>query len=695
MTLPSLAGCEDAYSLAEAVAQLCPNPSPEKDGWRAKCPAHQGKTDTSLSITPTDDRILLKCFGGCESVEIVRALGLTMADLFVATPRPLREKRRIVKIYDYVDMHGHVLHQTVRYEPKFFLQRRPDAAHHGEYLWNLDGIETVLYHLPEILEAVALDKIIYVVEGEKDADTLQARGLNATCNPMGAKKWRKNYSETLRGAQVVLLPDFDVPGMAHAAFVAEALKDIAASTKIIADFHTNIPGSDITDWFASGGTLEEFEAITASAPCYISGQAGAPAVVAGDAPRPPPLPARAACKAPHLSTWLGAYVAHSTYWAPRAAPGFHIAVGLWVLSTIAARRIVLHMGSTDLFPTLFLALVSESTHWTKTTAAAIGVRLVRRAGCGHLLSPDRTTPQFLLKLMAGVVPQEYAKKDLDEQEEMRKAYGFSAQRGWFYEEWGGMLHQMRRIDSPQAELNKLLIVLEGGAPTFETGTIARGLERINNPYLALLGNATPHDLLPFMGEGDAWWHDGFWPRFVCVTPPAGVQPVRTPRPREAYTLPGDLVLPLSAWHARLGSPTVSIEEIKEESGKRTGEWKGSISNFPQHTMLLDTATYDAYETYNDALMDVTQAGDVPPDLSPWYSRAHEKALRVAMLLASIEGHDTITLPYWQEAQCLVEDWRTNLHELVGTLASDGPPTRQTRRRLKLERRADGATRFGF
>jgi hypothetical protein len=365
-----------------------------------------------------------------------------------------------------------------------------------------------------------------------------------------------------------------------------------------------------------------------------------------------------------------------------------MAVGLWVLSTVAARRIVVHMGSQDIYPTLFIALVAESTHWTKTTAASLGVRVLRRAGCGHLLGPDRTTPQFLLKLMSGVVSQDYGRKCQEEQDAMREAYGFAAQRGWFYEEWGGMLHQMRRVDSPQAELNKLLIVLEGGADSFESGTIQRGLERIKNPYLALLGNATPHDLMPFMGEGDAWWHDGFWPRFVCVTPPYGQAPLTTPRPRETYTNPLQLVRSLEAWHKRLGNPHVTIEEGVEASGKRTGIWVGSVIGFPQHDLTVEPAVLDAYEGYNEALLDIARHGDVNEDLGPWYARAHEKALRVAMLLASVDQHTTISLPYWQEAQCLVEGWRRNLHDLIGEVGETGQTTRQGGRRLRLEKRIE-------
>lgn len=53
-------------------------------GYSAKCPAHDGKHDNSLSITSGDDgRVLLKCFAGCSSEEVVKSLGLTMKDLFL------------------------------------------------------------------------------------------------------------------------------------------------------------------------------------------------------------------------------------------------------------------------------------------------------------------------------------------------------------------------------------------------------------------------------------------------------------------------------------------------------------------------------------------------------------------------------------------------------------------------------------
>lgn len=48
----------------------------------AKCPSHDDGSP-SLSIKETDDgTLLVHCFAGCESPEVVEAVGMTLSDLF-------------------------------------------------------------------------------------------------------------------------------------------------------------------------------------------------------------------------------------------------------------------------------------------------------------------------------------------------------------------------------------------------------------------------------------------------------------------------------------------------------------------------------------------------------------------------------------------------------------------------------------
>lgn len=257
----------DAAELAAILTRHCEDPHPDKQGWRARCPAHQGASNTSLSLVPAADRVLLHCFAGCTPTAIVQAMGLPLAALFLQ-PRQTNGLGKIQAIYDYHAADGTLLFQVVRYAPKTFRQRRPNPARPGEYLYNLQGIEPVLYRLPELLEAVHAGATLHLPEGEKDVDALWALGLAATCNPMGAGKWKDRYSETLRGAQVVLCPDNDAPGRQHAQQVARALHGIAASVKVV-----ELPGlpvkGDVSDWLASGGTKEALEALVASTSAWV------------------------------------------------------------------------------------------------------------------------------------------------------------------------------------------------------------------------------------------------------------------------------------------------------------------------------------------------------------------------------------------------------------------------------------------
>lgn len=265
--------CPDAHSLAQALAHLCQRPETCTDGWIACCPSHDDNTP-SLHITPADDKVLLHCFAGCASTAIMAALGLSEADLFVQHHD--EPTQRITAIYNYTDVEGTLVHQTVRFEPKKFSQRRPDPDKAGAFVWNLKTIEPVLYHLPDVIEAIAVQQPIYLVEGEKDADLLHSKGLIATCNPMGAGKWRSSYTETLRGANVVILADHDTTGHRHAEEVAQALLGVARTIKVIDALHTDKPGSDVSDWLAAGGTREEFEAFVETAPLYEVGPNQAP-----------------------------------------------------------------------------------------------------------------------------------------------------------------------------------------------------------------------------------------------------------------------------------------------------------------------------------------------------------------------------------------------------------------------------------
>lgn len=177
-------------------------------------------------------------------------------------PRPAPGPRVAVATYDYIDEHGEVVFQVVRYEPKTFRQRRrarpgddPKDIRDG-WVWSVKGIALVPYRLPELLEDLAADRAVMIVEGEKDVDALRLRGIPATCNPMGAGKWSADLDRHFRGADVIILPDNDEPGRKHRDLVAGRLAGIASRVRSL-DLPGLSPKGDAADWLDAGGSAEE------------------------------------------------------------------------------------------------------------------------------------------------------------------------------------------------------------------------------------------------------------------------------------------------------------------------------------------------------------------------------------------------------------------------------------------------------
>jgi 5S rRNA maturation endonuclease (ribonuclease M5)/predicted RNA-binding Zn-ribbon protein involved in translation (DUF1610 family) len=156
---------------------------------------------------------------------------------------------KIVATYDYTDESGNLLYQVCRLVPKDFRQRRPDG--NGGWIWNMQGVTRVLYRLSEVLKA----QRVCITEGEKDADNLSKLGFTATCNSGGAKKWRSEDSEVLRGKDVLIFGDDDADGRKR---VEQVIKSLQGKAKSIT--HITFPAHDISDYIKSFPSLDEAKA---------------------------------------------------------------------------------------------------------------------------------------------------------------------------------------------------------------------------------------------------------------------------------------------------------------------------------------------------------------------------------------------------------------------------------------------------
>lgn len=357
------------------------------------------------------------------------------------------------------------------------------------------------------------------------------------------------------------------------------------------------------------------------------------------------------------SPWLDAYIKFSRQWSPRSHDDFHESVALWLLSTIAARRVSLDLGKRR-YTSLYIALASRTSVFAKSTTAEIAQALLKEIGLSFLMTPDDSTPQAFVRSMTYKLPETWDQLPEEIRDQKMLRYAFVAQRSWFFDEFGQKVSAMMRDNGTMADFRGLLRKMDDTPEVYEYETMTR-TDIVYAPYLALLANLTPADLKPYAKRGSSLWNDGFWARFAFLTPGLHAERKNGRFPNEERVIPQALTLPLRRWHDRLG--VVPAQLIKREADFKS--WTEVVAQPPvAHQCALGVGVYDAYYEYNDALISIVAQSDLT-DLDGNYSRLPEKALRVAMLLASLENNNKIEMRHWARAQKVAETWRFNLHNL--------------------------------
>lgn len=237
-----------------------------------RCPAHDDST-ASLTVAPgTSQPVVFHCHAGCDPEDIVRSGGLDWTEVMMPSdPDPLGARSRWTPagqashIYPYQSATGELLFEVLRVDlpaGKRILQRRPDPASQHGHSWNLEGVQRVLYRLPQVINAVRDGRTVHITEGEKCADALQqvvGEGEVATTNPQGAGKWQDSFTAALSGATVIVYSDADAPGRLHARTVRDALVDNGCTVKVLEPPPGMVQGkpiNDVADHLLAGRTLE-------------------------------------------------------------------------------------------------------------------------------------------------------------------------------------------------------------------------------------------------------------------------------------------------------------------------------------------------------------------------------------------------------------------------------------------------------
>jgi hypothetical protein len=259
--------------------------------------------------------------------------------------------------------------------------------------------------------------------------------------------------------------------------------------------------------------------------------------------------------------------------------------------------------------------------------------------------------------------QPYQRLDAAGQARARLRLGFAGQRAWPYHKLDIHLPGMLGEDTPLAALRVMISELADSperyaSPLVEDNTV------VEQPYLTILTELTPVSLREVARPGSVLWQNGFLGHFMLATPLS--DEVRLERfPSDPWMLPDNITGPLRHWHERLGLP--QVREIQPSpAGPTTLE---RLAPAPVTTVDLTEPVRQAHFAYDKALGDLLAAFRTK-DLHPTYRNLPERALRVAVLLASLENEPRVEPRHWARAQQIAEGWRASLHRLYGQLGGE-------------------------
>lgn len=380
-------------------------------------------------------------------------------------------------------------------------------------------------------------------------------------------------------------------------------------------------------------------------------------------------------RVPEARAWLDEYMAWSRKWSPRGHDLFHMAIGLWILSAVAARRIRIPLD-TGLFTNLYVMIAAETSKYAKTYTAMKAKALLEHIGLDWLLIPGKMTPEVFYRKNAGRVDDKWESMTPEQQEWFTKSASFAGKYPWIFDEFGGQLHNLTKSNSPMQRFHEIFLEWYDCPERDGNETIGRGNDVVEKVYLALMAilaidnvSSLPHNI--------NLWRNGTFARFLPVTPPTDEWSDEDP-PDAMIDFPASLTEPILRFHKTLGVPErPEVVPLKNSKDKEIGYALYRSAPYPTQDCTFGEGVLRRYKSYGRALfIMVNTPGVVNADLHGNYTRLQLVALKIAALLSWMgNSGGRIELWHWAAAQDIAELLRGSLHEfhkqVNGTTTSYG------------------------
>lgn len=286
-----------------------------------------------------------------------------------------------------------------------------------------------------------------------------------------------------------------------------------------------------------------------------------------------------------LPNWLQAYAEFTQ--GTESPEIFHLWVALGTLAGAAQRKIVMDLGYFHVHTNMFIVLVSPPGRSRKSTALRIGKSILKDVplyGVDLFFSTQASSVAALVKQMAAI-----NEKNKDHQ----SLTAFSSELGSL-------------LGTKSVEMTDFLVDIYDCEPDWDKQTVGRGLEKIDRPWLNLVGATTPQ----WMGDNlsSTAIEGGFVSRTVFV---------------------------FDDTRKRVAFPSLS----EHQKGLR----KALVHDLAHIAKLKGTATLsdEATEYYTHWYEKISDSKDIDYRIAGFYERKHIHVFKVAMALSLAENDSLV------------------------------------------------------
>jgi hypothetical protein len=333
--------------------------------------------------------------------------------------------------------------------------------------------------------------------------------------------------------------------------------------------------------------------------------------------------------------------------SPRSHHSYHFGAVISLLSTIAAGRLKILKGQKGSKTDFYFLHHGHSSVWAKSQALIPVKQVLEELELEFLILPSDMTVSYAYSEMSPKTKLDMP-DDLDYPEEYKqqlKKNKFAGQRCFILDELGKVLRGMTNEKGISYEWGRLFLEFADNNKYMSKATMKDDTRTIVSPTLTLVGNSTPPNFVNIADEKIASMKgDGLFPRFLVACPTHTDTPVYA-MSEKPIPVPDNVIANLFHWHNALGEPEKDVFGRQEP--------------VVMTTLELDADATIIHNEYDKWLFECRLKEF--PDWKPAYTRHANKVLKIAALMASVNGKTIITKFEYAYALQIGEMYRHCLH----------------------------------